>query len=148
MCLKGLVHIPHKKPKGEWLLGVLLELLGISTFPPTLSSGGLLLNLPRCLLYLPPQQSYMKLIHFLAGCGSLTGIKSVISERLSRMSQCSAHSPPCDFTVLALLWGILQCLAQEGTPVEDSNHGCHLSLVGYIVHNKNALHSDSQSKGH
>lgn len=55
---------------------------------------------------------------------------------------------PCDFTVLALPWGILQCLAQEGTPVKDSNHGCHLSLVGFIVHNKNALHSDSQSKGH
>lgn len=90
----------------------------------------------------------MKLIQFLAGCGSLTGIKSVISERLSRMSQCSAHPLPCDFTVLALLWGILQCLAQEGTPVKDSNHGCHLSLVGFIVHNKNALHSDSQSKGH
>lgn len=90
----------------------------------------------------------MKLIQFLAGCGSLTGIKSVISELLSRMSQCSAHPLPCDFTVLALLWGILQCLAQEGTPVKDSNHGCHLSLVGFIVHNKNALHSDSQSKGH
>lgn len=51
---KALCTSPTKKPKGERLLRVLLVLLGISTFPPTLSSGGLLLNLPRCLLYLPP----------------------------------------------------------------------------------------------
>lgn len=67
-----------------------------------------------------------------------------MSDRRTHIQGVTVLSTPLVVSQFLALLGLavdFTTLAQKGTPVEDSNQGCHTGLVGFTMYNVNMLHS-------